>query len=93
MALHTKYSLRSPGVFEVLDLLLAIPTFEAGCAKSLVARENCQVLDLVAADTTAIGTIIADERAIAEEEEVCVGIEDSAAGIATETVYMPSITR
>lgn len=93
MALHAEYPLRSPGIFEVLNLLLAIPTFKAGCAKGLVAGEDCQVLDLISADTTAIGTVIADERPITEKEEVCVRIEDSPAGIAAETVYMPSIAR
>ncbi len=93
MALHTEDPLRSPGIFEILDFLLAIPTFEAGCAESLVAREDCQVLDLITTDTTAIGTIIADERPITEKEEVCIRVEDGPAGIAPETVYMPSITR
>ncbi len=93
MALHTKYTLRSPGIFEVLNLLLAISTFEASCAKGLVAGENCQVLDLITTDTAAIGAIVADERPVTEKEEVCVGVEDSTAGVATKTVYMPSITR
>lgn len=91
MALHTEYSLGSPSIFEILYLLLAIPTFEACCAKSLVAREDCKILDLVPTDATAISAIIADERAVAKEEEVCIGVKNGTAGVATKTVYMPTI--
>lgn len=93
MTLHTKNSLRSSSVFQVLNLLLAIPTFEAGCAKSLIACEDCQILNLVPADTAAVGTVVADERSITKKKEVGVGVEDGSAGITAETVYMPSIAR
>lgn len=93
MAFHTKYSLRRPSIFEILNLLLAISTFEAGRAESLIARKDCQILDLVPADTTAVCTIVAYERPVAEEEEVRIRVEDGTAGIAAEAVYMPSIAR
>lgn len=91
VAFHTEDPLRCPCIFEILDLLFAIPTFEAGGAKSLIARKNGQILDLVPADATAVCTIIANERPIAKEEEICIGVEDGSARIATEAVYMPSI--
>lgn len=91
MAFHTENSLGSPSIFEVLYLLLAITTFEACCAKSLVARENRKVLDLVPTDAAAVSAIIADERAVAKKKKVCVGVKNGAAGVATKTVYMPTI--
>lgn len=66
MTFHTEYSLGSPGIFEILNFLFAIPAFEAGRAKGLVAGKYGQVLDLVATCTAAIGTIVADERPVAE---------------------------
>ena len=61
MALHTEDALRSPCVSEVLDLLLAVPTFEAVRTEGLVSRENGKVFNLVAAVTAAVCTVVADE--------------------------------
>lgn len=57
----------------------------------MISGQDSQILDLAVACATTIGTIVADERAIAEKEEVCVGIEKGAAGVASETVNVPSI--
>ena len=67
MAFHAEYALRRPGIFEIFNLLFAIPTLEAIGTKRLIPRENGQVLDLVRTDAAAICTVVADEGAIAEE--------------------------
>ena len=93
MALHTKYPLRSPGIFQVLNLFLAVSAFEAGRAEGLVTGKDSQILDLVATCATTVGTIVADERPVAEKEKVCIGVEECAAGVTPEAVYVPSIAR
>ena len=75
MTTHTKDSLRRPSISEVFYLPFAIPTAEARCAESLVAGEDCEVLNLVAAGAAAICAVVTDEGPIAEEEEVRIGIE------------------
>lgn len=57
----------------------------------MVAREDGEIFDLVAARTAAVCAVVADEGAIAEEEEVRVRVEKGAARIASEAVQMPSI--
>ena len=57
----------------------------------MVTRENRQVFDLVVAGAAAICAVVADKGAVAEEEEVGVGIEKSAASITAEAVEMPSV--
>ena len=93
MANHTENSLRCPGIFEVLNLLLAIPAFETGRAEGLIPGEDCKILDLVPTSAAAICTVVADERPVTKEEKVCVRVEECATRIAPETVYMPSIAR
>ena len=93
MTFHAEYSLRSPSIFEILNLLFAIPTLEACCAKGLISRKNGQILYLVITDAATVSAIVADKRPIAEEEEVGIGVKDGAASIAAETVYVPSIAR
>jgi hypothetical protein len=90
---HAKYSLRCPSVFEIFDLLLAVPTLKAVGAEGLIAGQDGQILDLVIADTAAVCTIVADERPVAEEEEVRIGVEDCAAGVAAKAIYVPSVAR
>lgn len=58
---HTKYALARTGIFEVLDLLLAIATTEAGGTKGLIACQDGEILNLVAARITAICTIVANK--------------------------------
>ena len=93
MAFHAEDPLRRPGVFEIFNLLLAVPTSKTCCAKGLIAGEDGQILDFVPTGAAAICTVVADERAVAEEEEVCIRVEESAASVAAEAVNMPTIAR
>jgi hypothetical protein len=90
VAAHAKDSLRRACISQVLDLPLAVPAAEAGSAERLVTSEDSQILNLVAAGAAAVCTVVADERAIAQEEEVRIGVEEGFAGITSETVQMPS---
>jgi len=49
MTRHTKYAPARPRIFEVVDLALAVATFEAVCAKRLITCEDCEVFNLVSA--------------------------------------------
>jgi hypothetical protein len=91
MARHAEDSLRGASIAQVLDLALAVPASEAVCAKGLVAGQDGQVLDLVSAVVAAVGAVVADERAIAEQEQVGVGVEEGAAGVAAEAVNVPTV--
>ena len=91
MAFHAEDPLRCPCILEVFYFLLAISTFEASGAKCLVTCKDCEIFNLVAACTAAIRAIVAYQRAIAEQEKVCIRVEESSAGIAAEAVNMPSI--
>lgn len=91
MAFHAKDALRGPGIFEVFDLLFAVPTSKAGGAEGLVAGEDGKILDLVPTCAAAIGAVVADQRAVAEEEEVGIGVEEGLARVAAEAVNVPSI--
>lgn len=74
MAAHAEYALRGPSIFEVFYLPLAVAAAEAACTEGLVPREDGEILDLVIAGRTAVGTAVADQRAVAEQEEICVGV-------------------
>ena len=89
MAVHTEYSLGCPGVSEVLNLPLAVPTPEAGSAERLVASQYREVFNLISAGVAAVCTVVAYKRAIAEEKEVGIGVEQGIAGVAAEAVKMP----
>lgn len=91
MTAHAEYALGGARITQVLNLLLAVPTPKTSAAKSLIAREDGEVLDLVAARIAAVRAIVAYQRAVAEEEEVRVGVEEGAAGVASEAVNVPSI--
>ncbi|KAL9057947.1 MAG: hypothetical protein Q9206_002143 [Seirophora lacunosa] len=93
MALHAEYALRCPRILEVLDLLLAVPTSKTRGTEGLVSGQDSQILNFVPTGAAAVGTIVADQRPVAEEKEVCVGVEEGAASIASETVDMPSVAR
>lgn len=67
--------MRRPGIAQVLDLPLAIPTPKAGCAESLVSGQDGQVLNLIIAGAATVGAVIAYEGAIAEQEEVRIRVE------------------
>lgn len=93
VAFHAKDTLRRPCIFEVLDLLLTVPTSKTGRAECLVAREDGEILDFVPTRTAAIRAIIANQRAVAEEQKICIRIQKGTACIAPEAVYVPSIAR
>ena len=57
----------------------------------MVACEDSQIFNFIPAGTAAVCAVVADEGAIAEEEEVRIGVEEGPAGVASETVQMPSI--
>lgn len=75
MTVHTEYTLRGAGITQVLDLPLAVAATEALGAESLFTSEDCEVLDLVPTRTTAVGTVAADQRAIAKQKKVRVRVE------------------
>lgn len=91
VAPHAEDALRRPGISKVFDLALAVAAAKAGRAESLIPGQDGKVFDLVPARAAAVSTIVADERAIAEEEEVGIGVEESAAGVAAEAVEMPPV--
>ena len=93
MTVHAEHALGGACIAQILDLLLAIATSETSGAVCLVASEDGQILDLVAAGAAAVGTVVADERAIAEQEEVGIGVEEGAAGVAAEAVDVPAMSR
>ena len=92
MAVHAKDAVRRPGIAQILNLPLAVPTAEAGCAKGLVSGQDGEVFNLIIASATAVGAVVADERTIAEEEEVRVRVEQRVARVATEAVEMPPVS-
>ncbi len=92
MAAHAEDALRCSGISQVLYLPLAVAAAEASRAEGLVPRQDGQIFDLIAASTTAVCAIVADEGAIAKEEEVRVRVEQGVAGIASEAVEMPSVS-
>lgn len=79
------------GIAQVLNLPLAVAATETLSTKGLVTGENGKVLNLVAAGIAAVGTIAADQGPIAQEEEVRVRIEESAACAAAKTIDVPSL--
>lgn len=91
MARHAEDTLRGTCIAQVLDFALAVAASEAVGAKCLVARQNGQVLDLVAAVVAAVCTVVADQRAVAEEEQIRIRVEECAAGVAAEAVNVPSV--
>jgi len=57
----------------------------------LIAGQDGEVFDFVATGAAAVGAVVADEGTVAEQKEVGIGIKESAAGVAAETVDMPSV--
>lgn len=88
---HTEDPLRCPGIAKILDLPFAVSATEARGAESLLSCEDSQFFDFVTAGAAAVGAVVADEGAIAEEEKVGIGVEKGVACIAAETIQMPSV--
>jgi len=79
VAAHAEDTLTGARITQVLDLPLAVATFEARGAEGLVAGEYGEVFNLVAAGAAAVGAVVADEGAISKEEEVGIRVEQSTA--------------
>jgi len=92
MAVHAEDSLRGSGVSKILDLFLAVATLEAIGTKRLIACQDGQILNLVSTVAAAVGAVVANEGSVSEEQKIRVRVEQGAAGIATKTVNMPSIS-
>lgn len=90
MAAHAKYTLRCPGIAQVLNLPLTVPTPKAGRTECLVSGQDGQVLNLVPTRIAAVCAVIAYKRSIAEKKEVCVGVEKGIACVAPKAVEMPA---
>lgn len=91
MTAHAEDALGRSRIAEVLNLPLAVPAAEAGCTEGLLTGEDGQILDLVSAGGTAVCAVVADQGSVAKEEKVRIGVEQGAAGVASETVQVPSI--
>ena len=66
MTAHAEYSLRGPGIPQILNLPLTVATSKAGSTECLIASEDGKILDLVATGTAAVGAVVANEGAISE---------------------------
>ena len=93
MAGHAEDALGGAGIAQVLDLPLAIPAPEAVGAKGLVAGQDGEVFDLVAAVVAAVGAVVADQGAVSEQQQVGVRVEQGAARVAAKAVDVPSVSR
>lgn len=91
MASHAEDALCCTCITQIFDLAFAVSTTEACGAKGLISGQNGEIFDFVVARVASICTIIAYERAVAEEQEVGVGVEEGAAGVAAEAVKVPSL--
>jgi hypothetical protein len=91
VAAHAKDALRCPSIAKILNLPLTVAATEACRTECLIARQDGKVLYFVAARTATVRAVIADEGAIAEEKEVRIRVEESAARVAAEAIQMPSI--
>ena len=91
MAVHTEDALRGARISEVLNLSFTVATFEAVGTEGLISSQDREVLNLVSAATTAVGAVVADERAVAQQEQVCIRVEERATSVASEAVDMPSV--
>lgn len=68
MALHAEDALGRLCIFQIFDLSLAVPALEASRTESLVTSENGKIFYFVLTDCAAVGAIVADEGAVAQEE-------------------------
>jgi hypothetical protein len=90
---HAEDALRRAGIAQVLDLALAVAAAETVGAEGLVARQDGQVLDLVTAMVAAVCTIVTNQRAVAQQQQVRIRVEQRAARVAAEAIDMPSVPR
>lgn len=91
MTVHAEDALRGARISEIFNLSFTVATLEAVGAEGLISGQDGEVLDLVAAAAATVGTVIADERSITEEKQVCVRVEESATSVASKAVDVPSV--
>jgi hypothetical protein len=58
----------------------------------LVTGQYSQIFNLVSTAATAVGAVVTDQRPVAEEEEVRIGVEQSTTGITAKAIDMPPIS-
>ena len=61
MAIHAEYPLRSSGILQVLNFLLAIATLEAALTESLAASKDCKIFKLIMARRAIIRAAVANK--------------------------------
>lgn len=83
MAAHAEDALGRACIPQVLDFPFTIPATKTARTEGLVASQYREVFNLVAACVAAICAIVANQGSVAQEEEVGIGIEERAAGIAS----------
>jgi hypothetical protein len=91
MTAHAKVTVRRSCIAQVLDLPLAVPTTKAWLAIGLISRKDREVFNFVAASAAAVRAVIANEGAIAKEEQVRIRVEQGPAAVTTKAVKMPSV--
>lgn len=88
---HAEDSLRSASIPQVFNFALAVATSEAICTEGLIPGENREVLDFIAAVVAAICTIVTYQRAVAEQQEIRIGVEEGTASVTAEAINVPSV--
>jgi len=78
-----------PRIPQVLDLSFAVPATETGGAKSLIARQDGQVFDLVSARRAVVSTIIANQRPVSQEKGI---VQWGVASFTSKTVNVVSVS-
>lgn len=91
MTAHAENTLRGTRIAKIIDLPFTAATSKAAGAKCLIAGENGQILNLVSARAATVCTIVANERAVAEQEQVRVRVEEGATRVASKAVDMPPV--
>ena len=92
MALHAEDALRCASISQIFNFPFTVATLEATGAKSFLAGENGEIFNLIAASTATVSAVVADQRAITEEEEVRIRVKECAAGVAAKTIDVPSVS-
>jgi hypothetical protein len=88
---HAKNALRGTSIAQVLDFALAIPTAKTVGTEGLISCQDGQVFNLITAMVTAVCAVVTYQGAIAEQQQVRIGVEEGAAGVAAEAVDVPSV--
>jgi hypothetical protein len=89
VTIHTYDTLRSARILAVVDDGFAIPTLEAPDTECLIAGENDEIFDFCAAVGAVVGTIVAEEGSITEQEETGVGVKECATTATSKAVNVP----